>query len=117
MAAANPIAPTLLDPVGAAFLLSVELDDTGTLVVRRLIVVLDDSEVTGDVPESVVMVATMTTVLVMVEVVSIAKAARGMHATRKVEKRMLNLYDGCLYCLCGVCFGFLKKELVFQRAL
>jgi len=90
-AAAKPKAPTLLAPVGAAALLDDVLDDTGPFVVRRLRVVLEDSEVIKEVPDSVVTVATMTTVLVMVEVESVsAKASMGIHATRRVEKRILS---------------------------
>ena len=60
------------------------------MVVMTLVVVLLDSEVMVEEPDFAVMVATMTTVRVMVEVTSEASAATGRHATRRVDRRILD---------------------------
>lgn len=65
-------------------------------------------ELTVEVPtalpeESAVTVATITTVFVIVEVVSAAKATAGSTARRMVEKRILRV--GWVVWGCVVCFG------------
>jgi len=78
----------LLAGVAAAFFVT-WLAEEDALVVIMLVVVLLDSEVMVEEPDFAVMVATMTTVRVMVEVTSEASAAIGRHATRRVDRRML----------------------------
>jgi hypothetical protein len=90
--AATPSAPALPAGVAAAFLVTeVELA-LGVVVVMTLVVVLLEREVTVEEPDLAVMVATMTTVRVNVEVTSwSARTPRGMRAKSSVEKRILRV--------------------------
>ena len=76
--------------MAAAFVVAAEAD-TDVLVVMTLSEVLLESEVMVDEPDFAVTVATMTTVRVIVEVVSTAKAAKGRLAMRTVDRRMVSL--------------------------